>query len=66
MFAKFEETMTKAAWKDYFKEGAFAGFTVKGDDGKLCLKSEGILPCTPIEVGLKSPFRHSHTSTWTS
>ena len=48
--AKVQETIENKGWSQYEKEGNFAGYTMKGEEGFLCIKSTGIIPCTPIEV----------------
>ena len=37
-------------WEQYFKEDNFSGYTMKGEEGCLAIRSVGIIPCTPIEV----------------
>ena len=50
--AKLKSTIESTEWKDYEKDADFQGFTMK-EEGRLCTKSVGILPCTPIEVRLQ-------------
>ncbi len=59
------ETIASPKWEDYFKDGAFSGYTMKGDEGFVAIKSVGVIPCTPIEVlshiSLIKPARRSAT-----
>ena len=50
MHAKLQEMIADPKWKECEREGASIGYSMKGEDGFLAIKSTGILPCTPIEV----------------
>jgi len=50
--AELEKMNASPDWNEYYKDGVFKGYTMKGNDGFLAIKSTGILNCTPIEVFL--------------
>ena len=49
-YAKLNELIDNKGWSEYEKQPLFAGYTMKGEEGFLCIKSVGIAPCTPIEA----------------
>eukprot|EP00830_Metopus_es_P013332 TRINITY_DN3227_c0_g1_i1.p2 TRINITY_DN3227_c0_g1~~TRINITY_DN3227_c0_g1_i1.p2 ORF type:complete len:292 (+),score=68.36 TRINITY_DN3227_c0_g1_i1:561-1436(+) len=48
--SKLDEILASPKWSEHSKDASYTGYTMKGEEGFLCIRSAGVVPFTPIEA----------------